>query len=458
MVLALMWLDFRFICFLKGLLLHFFNEKYIFLFMIKKLIPVMLLVAIPAFATHVAVLETTAAKDVITLEEKQYLTDVLRSEAVKTLPAEQNFNIMTRENISMMLPPGKAIEDCEGSCLVETGKNIAADYIAQGHVGRFANNLTITVELYETAGNKLMGSFSSKAPDIETLETEIRQKSQALFSRIVSSTYGTVDLQPGFTEKIGHEAELVIKIDGESKKDGRKYMRGQWNLPPGVHTIEFLHRCYEPQQFKVNVQSATTTTVNNSLDAAMGEFSLTTEFNGAFREEPVYVNGVMVGRTPVQVRAPICAKIEVGEDEFRETVVVDWAGKDKIDLVHKLKRAKPTAEELRADSLRAAEQMLAQQAAEEAARAAAAKEKRTAIAKPVSITLLVLGLAGIGAGVYENLVMDDERKKYDEATFDNKKDFDDQWDKAKSAQTMRNLFYGIGAGLMAAGAVVFFVF
>ena len=128
-----------------------------------------LFLALPALATHVAVLETTAAKDVLTLEEKQYLTDVLRSEAVKSLPAEQNYTIMTRENISMMLPPGKAVEDCEGSCLVETGKNISANYVAQGHVGRFANNLTITVELYETAGNKLMGSFSSKAPNIESL-------------------------------------------------------------------------------------------------------------------------------------------------------------------------------------------------------------------------------------------------------------------------------------------------
>ena len=57
----------------------------------------LLFFAVPALATHVAVLETTAAKDVVTFEEKQYLTDVLRSEAVKALPAEQNFVIMTRE-------------------------------------------------------------------------------------------------------------------------------------------------------------------------------------------------------------------------------------------------------------------------------------------------------------------------------------------------------------------------
>ena len=417
-----------------------------------------LFLALPAFATYVAVLETTAAKGVITLEEKQYLTDVLRSEAVKSLPAEQNYTIMTRENISMMLPPGKAIEDCEGSCLVETGKNISADYVAQGHVGRFANNLTITVELYETAGNKLMGSFSSKAPDIESLEVEIRQKSAALFSRIMASSFGKVDLQPVLTDKVGHEAELVIKIDGESKRDGRKFVRGVWELNPGVHEVEFIHRCYEPQKFKVNVLSSKTVSVNNSLDAAMGSFSLTTNYKGAFREVPVFVNGTMAGRTPFTGRVPICAKVEVGEDEFRETVVLEWTGKDKLEITHNLRNAKPTAEEIRADSLASAERMAEQMAADEAARAAAAKEKRTAIAKPVSIAMMVLGLASVGVGIYENSVAKDERKKYDEADFDNKKDFDDQWDKVESAKTMRNVFYGIGGGLIGAGAVVFFVF
>ena len=414
----------------------------------------LLLGASPAFATHVAVLETTAPKEVLTLEEKQYLTDVLRSEAVKALPAEQNYTIMTRENISVMLPPGKAIEDCEGSCLVETGKNIAADYVAQGHVGRFANNLTITVELYETAGNKLMGSFSTKATNIELLETEIRQKSNELFSRIVASSLGKVNLQPVLVDKLGNESELVIKIDGESKKDGRKYARGVWELNPGSHEIEFVHRCYEPQKFKVNVQSGRTVDVNNVLDIAMGNLSLNAEFKGAFREVPVFVNDSLAGQTPFAGRVPLCAKVEVGDDEFRETVMTQWAGKDRLEIKHGLKKAKPTAEELRADSVATAEQM----AADNAARDAASKESRSAIMKPVSIAMMALGVAGVVVGIYENSVGNDERKKYDKATFDNKRDFDKQWDKVESAKTKRNVFYGIGFGMLGAGAVTFFVF
>lgn len=418
----------------------------------------LLFLALPVFATHVAVLETTGATGVLSLEEKQYLTDVLRSEAVKILPAEQNYTIMTRENISMMLPPGKAIEDCEGSCLVETGKNISADYVTQGHVGRFANNLTITVELYETAGNKLMGSFSSKAPNIEALEVEIRQKSNELFSRIILSSFGKIDLQPVLNKNMGLESDLEIKIDGENSKNGRKYTRGIWETSPGSHEIEFTHHCYEPQKFKINVLTGKTVNINNTMEPLMGTISLTTNYKNAFREVPVSVNATVVGKTPFTGRVPLCGKIEVGEESFKEVVPLVWNEKKQLEITHSLQKAKPTIEEMRMDSLSAAEQMAKQMAAEAAAKEALAKEKRSKIAKPISITLMVLGLASIGAGIYENMVGEDEREKYDDANFNNESDFKKQWDKVESAKTLRNIFYGVGGGLIGAGAIVFFVF
>ena len=94
------------------------------------LIVILFMFASSAFAAiHVAVLETIASNsDLMTLSERQYLTNILREQAVKALPSDENYIIMTRENINMMLPPGKDIEDCEGSCMAETGRNIAADY------------------------------------------------------------------------------------------------------------------------------------------------------------------------------------------------------------------------------------------------------------------------------------------------------------------------------------------
>ena len=140
-----------------------------------------------AFAAYVAVLETSAdasARENVSLSDRQYLTNVLREQAVKELPATQNYTIMTRENIQQMLPPGKAIEDCEGSCLVETGKNIAADYICQARVGRFGSSITLSAELYETAGNKLIASFNGRGENVERL-LELIENEAPRFFRVV---------------------------------------------------------------------------------------------------------------------------------------------------------------------------------------------------------------------------------------------------------------------------------
>ncbi len=146
--------------------------------------------ALSAEATYVAVLETraeAAAKESVSESERKYLTDVLRGQAVQVLPAEQNFTIMTRENINAMLPPGKSIEECQGSCLAETGKNISADYVCQASIGKFSDKLTLTVELYETASNKLVSSFNGRGGDVEALLDIIKEKAPDFFGKAKGS-------------------------------------------------------------------------------------------------------------------------------------------------------------------------------------------------------------------------------------------------------------------------------
>jgi hypothetical protein len=140
-----------------------------------------------AFAAYVAVLETgvdQSVKKKVKLSDRQYLTNVLREEAVKQLPAEEDYTIMTRENISAMLPPGKAIEDCEGSCLAETGKNISADYVCQARVGSFGSKLTLSAEIYETAGNKLVASFNGEGANVQALLKVIKENAQDFFGKV----------------------------------------------------------------------------------------------------------------------------------------------------------------------------------------------------------------------------------------------------------------------------------
>lgn len=153
----------------------------------QKILLAAALFAMPALATHVAVLETIAdasVKDNVQLSDRQYLTNILREQAVMELPVEQNYTIMTRENINAMLPPGKSIEDCEGSCLAETGRNISADYVCQARIGSFDGAFTLSAELYETAGNKLVASFNGQGASVKELLQIIKEKSPNFFRKI----------------------------------------------------------------------------------------------------------------------------------------------------------------------------------------------------------------------------------------------------------------------------------
>ncbi len=178
------------------------NLKFIYLFLLS--------LFVSSHAVYVAVLETGAdgeAKELVKFSDRQYLTNVFREEAVKQLPAVQNYTIMTRENINAMLPPGKAIEDCEGTCLAETGKNIAADYICQARVGRFGNALTLSAELYETAGNKLVASFNGRGADVNALLDLIKTNASGFFGKIKEVRGGGFNVYGGIGE-VGSSREF----------------------------------------------------------------------------------------------------------------------------------------------------------------------------------------------------------------------------------------------------------
>lgn len=149
-----------------------------------------------ASAAYVAVLETVADPSVnekVKRSERQFLTNVLRGEAIKQLP-DKYYTIMTRENIEAMLPPGKTIEDCEGTCLVETGRNIAADYVCQAHVSSFGDALSLSVELYETAKNNLVATINERGANVDELEKIIKLRAPAFFRKIRGNSTGFSDV------------------------------------------------------------------------------------------------------------------------------------------------------------------------------------------------------------------------------------------------------------------------
>ena len=154
----------------------------------KFLFALVLLLDANTVAKTLAILElTTTAEEInLSIAEMRYLTDELRSQAMKTLPSS-NYAVLTRDNILSLIPKDKKeAQLLSQSPAVEIGKAMNAEYVSQGSIGRFGELLTISIELYETKNGKLLGNIVMESKDVIGLLGVIREKSPALFGRILS--------------------------------------------------------------------------------------------------------------------------------------------------------------------------------------------------------------------------------------------------------------------------------
>ena len=274
----------------------------------------LLLISATFASTHVAVLETISENGVIGRSEKMFLTDELRKQAKNMLPEYMGFVVMTRENINAMLPPGKSIDECEGSCLVETGKNIAADYVAQARVGKFGKQLTLTMELYETAGNNLVGSFTARKPDAEGLLEEIEREAGIIFQKIAGTVGPAVSGSEGIsgisTGGSGYRASgvksYIVRVESSPtgamfSADGR--VNASCNrtpcditLPAGSHRFSFSMEMYFDKDEIVDIKS-NGQNVFAELVPNFGELTIAPVFEGGMGnlgEAEVLIDGKQV--------------------------------------------------------------------------------------------------------------------------------------------------------------------
>jgi hypothetical protein len=151
-----------------------------------KFFTVLLLFCAAASAAKIlAVLEITPKTDDVemSISEFQHLTDELRTRARESLP--ESYTILTRDNIIQLLPPDEDEREClaEG-CAVEIGRAIGAEYVTQGVVGKFGDDLTLTVELYESMSGNMLSSFVMESDNIKGLLNSIREKAPGLFAKL----------------------------------------------------------------------------------------------------------------------------------------------------------------------------------------------------------------------------------------------------------------------------------
>src|SRR5438105_8541065 len=103
-----------------------------------------LIASVPA-GSSVAVLEI---RNMLPAQERGaiepgFFSDQVRGAVLEAAPA---LRVITRENLLVLLAAsGKAIEDCEGECEVDTGRRIGADYVVSGEIYRIGASLRLTL-------------------------------------------------------------------------------------------------------------------------------------------------------------------------------------------------------------------------------------------------------------------------------------------------------------------------
>lgn len=127
------------------------------------------------------------------------LTEVVRN-AAQRLPSSQ-YLVMRNEPITVLLPEGTSLEDCQGECELETGRLIGAHWLVTGSVVRFGKSLRVTLALFDTRKAQQISSKITRGSEVEDLEGPLQRDALLLLSA----------LEPGLTQALpAQQARLGV--------------------------------------------------------------------------------------------------------------------------------------------------------------------------------------------------------------------------------------------------------
>lgn len=130
--------------------------------------------------------------------EISHLTDEIRR-IIGYLPQDQ-FLIMTKENMEQTLPPGRTLEDCEGTCEVKTGQLLQANWIITGSLSRFGRNLKANLKLHNTETSVFTIGQKASGKSLEELEKNLK------FSTLNIALEIAPDFKKNLIRKAGNDA------------------------------------------------------------------------------------------------------------------------------------------------------------------------------------------------------------------------------------------------------------
>ncbi|MBI5525733.1 MAG: PEGA domain-containing protein [Deltaproteobacteria bacterium] len=233
----------------------------------------------------------------LTAYESGTVTDLLRIAAREKLP-EREYIVMTRENMVKLLPPGTDLSKCvQAECEVDIGRQIGADFVVAGEVGRFGSALQVKMKLYDTKSGDLLSGQIAEARDTDGLKDPIKSKASVLFAKLTARAEAAgAEWVPEGAEKkviVPFESEpggAVVLVDGKVVCQKTPCSKG---VTEGLHQVSMQIEGYSPRTGRVDIQKGAAVLFKLVRDAGW----LTVQANT--QDVVVKVNGAEKGKAPV---------------------------------------------------------------------------------------------------------------------------------------------------------------
>jgi sulfatase modifying factor 1 len=167
-------------------------------------------------------------QSVLNQSEVQFLHKQIQS--IVQIQMQGRYKVITEENINLLLPGNQKLEDCEGECEVDIGRQIGAHLLIVGEIVRYgqtSQNLRLVLRMTETKEGSLINSVTIKGSNADQIESLLNQALIDLLSVLKkkSPKIEQIELDPALATD---EVFEVFTSDQHKKSAHQKNIDQEW--------------------------------------------------------------------------------------------------------------------------------------------------------------------------------------------------------------------------------------
>lgn len=220
----------------------------------KHIIIIILLLSNVSYAKNtkdrIAVLNIKS--NILSKDEKVFYTELIR----KNVLSVKNLILITKENITALLEPGTNIEECVGTCEVETGRKVGAKYVITSEVLKVNSQYCFYIKIHDVITSEAL--FTKDACHLNTnLSKKINDKSKELIKSLFENdSY----FYSSLTRKDFEDTNKLFLVNfdikpGDAKVfiNGIQYNNKSMSIAKGQHDIVVKRKDYYTIRKTINV-------------------------------------------------------------------------------------------------------------------------------------------------------------------------------------------------------------